>query len=283
MYILGCGGPGYSPIGFGSSYVLRSGDEYLMFDCGPATTQKLGNAGLTTEQVDYLFFTHHHSDHDLDYPCFLLTRWFYEVGQLKELQVYGPEYTELLTTRLIDPDVGAFAHDFRVRMNHPMSLAVYQNAGGVLPRDGPTVMAKDIGPGKVCEGKDWEVVSARAEHVEPWLDSLAYRFNSSKGSIVFTGDTRPCRGVAELAKGTDVLVINCVGFEAEIEAWHGNEYMIGTTATGKLAQEAGAKKLVLVHHGFTAEHGRMERAIVDISKEYDGEIILGQELMELEL
>ena len=43
-----------------------------MFDCGPAATHKLVKAGLYPTQVDNLFFTHHHFDHNIDYPCFLL-------------------------------------------------------------------------------------------------------------------------------------------------------------------------------------------------------------------
>ena len=37
---------------FGSSYVLQLGDEYLMFDCGPAATHKLVKVGLWDYQGD---------------------------------------------------------------------------------------------------------------------------------------------------------------------------------------------------------------------------------------
>ena len=43
---LGAGTPTPTPTRFGSSHVLRLGDELLMFDCGPATTHKLVKAGL---------------------------------------------------------------------------------------------------------------------------------------------------------------------------------------------------------------------------------------------
>jgi ribonuclease BN (tRNA processing enzyme) len=54
--------------------VVELGDEQLMFDCGPAATHKLVKAGLFPTPVDHLFFTHHHFDHDVDYPAFLLAR-----------------------------------------------------------------------------------------------------------------------------------------------------------------------------------------------------------------
>ena len=283
LYILGSGGPAPAPDRYGSSYVVRLGDEYLMFDCGPAATHKLVKMGLSPTQVNHLFFTHHHFDHDVDYPCFLLTRWDLGAGQEQQLQVYGPTITEQLTERILDEHVGAFAHDWKARINHPLSLGAYQSRGGVLPRMPPTVSASDIGPGKVCHGKDWEVVSAPAEHVQPWLDSLAYRLDSDGGSIVFTGDTRPCESVAELAEGADVLVFVCVGIQEEIKDRPESLYMCGTTGAGELAREAGVKKLVLVHNNRIGEHGPMERAIADVAKVYDGDIIMGEELMELPL
>ncbi len=283
LYILGSGAPAPTPERYGSSYVLKVGDEYLMFDCGPATTYKLVRMGMTPMQIDHLFFTHHHFDHDVDYPCFLLTRWDSGAGQENKLSVYGPKLTEQLTERILDEEVGAFAHDWLARINHPLSLTAYTDRGGVLPRKPPSLDAKDIGPGKVTQGKDWEVVSAPAEHVQPWLDSLAYRVNTSEGSFVFTGDTTPCETVAELAKGADVIVFVCVGIEAELSDRPEKKYMAGTVGVGSLAQKAGAGKLVLVHNRGIAGHGRMERAVADVASVYEGEIIFGEELMEVPL
>ena len=227
--------------------MLSVGDEHLMFDCGPAATHKLVQMGMSPTQIDNLFFTHHHFDHDVDYPCFLLTRWDTGSGQENMLNVYGPTLTERLTERILDEDVGAYAHDWIARVNHPLSLGAYTSRGGVLPRKPPSVNVTDIGPGSVTKGKDWEVVSAPAEHVQPYLNSLAYRVNTSEGSFVFTGDTTPCQTVADLAKGADVLVFVCVNIQAEIEDKPEGQYMCGTTGAAELAQEAGAKKLVLVH------------------------------------
>ena len=122
---------------WGSSFLVGIGGEWLMFDCGHAANYMLHKAGFQSTQVDRLFFTHHHSDHDMDYPCFIETRWDLGVGKVNNLNVYGPRLTEQLTTRLIDPDVGAFAHDWKVRTNHPLSLYSYTLRGGTpLPTMG---------------------------------------------------------------------------------------------------------------------------------------------------
>src|SRR5260370_25513903 len=147
LHILGAGTPPPTVDRFGTSYVLDLGGGRLaMFDCGPAATHKLVKAGLWPTKVDYMFFTHHHFDHDVDYPCFLLCRWDQSIGKENQLRVYGPTLTETLTERILGEN-GAFAHDWKARVNHPLSQRVHVNRGGTLPRKPPSVLARDIGPG----------------------------------------------------------------------------------------------------------------------------------------
>jgi ribonuclease Z len=283
VYILGAGTPTPTPTRFGSAHVIEVAGDHLMFDCGPAATHKLVKAGLFPTQVDYLFFTHHHFDHDVDYPCFLLCRWDQSIGKENQLRVYGPTLTETITERILGEN-GAFVHDWKARVNHPLSQRVYVNRGGTLPRKPPSVIAKDVGPGLVHSGRDWEVISAPAEHVQPFLDSLAYRVNGPEGSVVFTGDTQPCDSVIELARGADMLLCMC---------WDDQECMVqsgenfgqcGTIGAAEMAREAGVKKLVLVHVGpHLASHGPMEKGIGDVGRIFDGEIIFAEELMSLRL
>ena len=181
IYTLGAGTPTPTPTRFGSSHVLKLGDQLLMFDCGPAATHKLVKAGLFPTQVDYLFFTHHHFDHDIDYPCFLLCRWDQSIGKENQLQVFGPDLTEQITEGILGEN-GLFAHDWKARVNHPLSQQVFVNRGGTLPRPAPSVAARDVGPGRVFSGPDWEVTAAPAEHVQPWLDSLLTGWIRRKGA-----------------------------------------------------------------------------------------------------
>ncbi|HAL49753.1 MAG: MBL fold metallo-hydrolase [SAR202 cluster bacterium] len=283
IFILGAGIPTPSVDTFGSSYVIRIGDDHIMFDCGPAATHKLVKSGLWPTQIDHLFFTHHHFDHDVDYPCFLLTRWDQSTGQENELHVFGPTLTEQLTHRLMDESDGAFAHDWIARINHPLSLNAHRNRGGTLPRKPPSVRAMDIGPGETIRGKSWEIRTARAEHVEPWLDSLAYRLDTEEGSFVVAGDTRPCQSVVDLARDADVMLCLCVDVQSDIEGTPEADYMCGSTAAGKMAQDAGAKKLVLVHQGGPLQTpGATERALGDVAAVYDGPVIWGRELMSFD-
>jgi len=281
VYVLGAGTPTPTAQRFGTSYVLKLNNEQVMFDCGPAATDKLVKSGLFPTNITHLFFTHHHFDHDVDYPCFLLCRWDQSIGVEKELQVFGPTLTEQLTHRILDEKEGAFAHDWIARVNHPGSKRVYELRGGSPPRKPPSVQSRDISPGKVFSGSDWEVHADTAEHVEPWLDSLAYRVETESGSIVFTGDTRRCESVTNLARDADVMIVSCWDDQERMDRREdGLTGICGTTDAARLAQDAGVKKLVLAHIGpELAQHGDMEKGIRDIKKIYDGEIVFAEELM----
>jgi len=285
IYLLGTGTPTPTPARFGSSCVIEVSGEYLMFDCGPATTHKLVKAGLWPTQIDFLFFSHHHFDHDVDYPCFLLCRWDQSIGKESQLQVYGPTLTETITERILGEENGAFAHDWKARVNNPGSQQVYVNRGGTLPRRPPSVSVSDIGPGRVHTGKGWEVTAAVAEHAQPWLDCLAYRLDSPDGSVVFTGDSRPCESVTDLARGADVMLCMCWGDQDVMDATgEGVSSMCGTRGAARMAQEAGVKRLVLVHTGPSlCQHGAMEKGIGDVKREFDGELVFAEELMVLDV
>jgi ribonuclease Z len=283
VFVLGAGTPTPTPSRWGSAFAVKVGSEYAMFDCGPAATHKLVKVGIFPTQVDHLFFTHHHFDHDVDYPCFLLCRWDQSIGKENQLRVYGPTLTETLTERILG-EGGAFAHDWKARVNHPLSQRVHVNRGGTLPRRPPSVLARDVGPGLVHEGREWRVTAAPAEHVQPFLDSLAYRLECAEGSVVFTGDTQPCRSVVELARGADMMFCMCWDDQARMEASGESGGQCGTTGAARMAQEAGVKRLVLVHIGpHLASHGPMEKGIGDVRAAYSGEVIFADELMALSL
>ena len=141
-----------------------------------------------------------------------------------------------------------------------------------------------MAPGLVYSGKDWQVTAAPAEHVQPWLDSLAYRVDTPDGSIVFTGDTQPCDTITNLARGADMLLCMCWD-DQEIMDQNGEfSGQCGTLGAARMAQEAGVQKLVLVHVGpHLAAHGPMEKGIGDISRAFDGEILFSEELMQFSL
>ena len=283
LHVIGAGTPTPTPARFGSSFVIEVAGEQLMVDCGPATTYKMVRAGLWPTDVDYLFFTHHHFDHDVDYPCFLLTRWDQGIDKVKQLQVFGPAPTESLTEGILGEN-GLWNQDWKARVYHPAGQKVYENRGGKLPRQPPEVLATNIGPNKIFKFKDWEIESATAEHVQPYMDSLAYRLNTPDGSVVFTGDTRPCQSVEDLATNADMLLCMCWDDQDIVDVSGESSAVCGTLDAARMAQKAGVKKRVLVHVGQTLDENiARSKAIRDIQEIYDGEVVFSKELSSIDI
>ncbi len=284
LHILGTGTPMPTADRFGTSYVLEVDGDYLMFDCGPATTHKLAKIGLLPTQIDHLFFTHHHYDHNGDYPLFLLCRWDHSVGEERQLQVWGPPPTVLITERLVGPE-GAFYPDWKSRVEHPASHRTHELRGGSLPRPEPSFDVTDTGPGQVTAPGGWAVRAARAQHYEPWLQSLAYRVDCDQGSIVFAGDTARCEPVTNLGRGADVLVVSCWDYQERMENEDRENVAViaGTLDVARMARDCGVQTLVVAHtQPSISGPGAWEKVVGDIARIYEGRIIFAQELMTLE-
>jgi len=282
LHILGSGCPAPTPEQYGSSFLLEAGHEFIMVDCGPGTTYKMARMGLPLKQVGHLFLTHHHFDHNVDFPCFALTRWDQCIGPEPVLEVYGPPPTEEFVERLLG-ERGAFFVDWHARIKHPASHECHTQRGGELPRPAPSVRAKDVQPGKIAETDRWVASAERVHHVEPWLESLAFRFDTDEGSILFASDCGDCRELRELAKGADTLVLACTYFGSAISPPLA-DVITGTDQVVGIANEAGAKRVILTHVSPNfSRPGIKERAVATVARSYEGEIVFPAELTTVDL
>lgn len=279
LHILGAGTPQPLAERWGSAYALQAERGTLMIDCGPAATHRLLRAGLKPTDVEWLFFTHHHSDHNVDYPCLMLFRWDQSTGE-PPLKVIGPPPTEEMTAKLFGPD-GAFADDIRARMEDVASQRCHLQRGGTLPRAGPRYEARDVEPGAVIEGQGWTATCARGRHMQPLLWPLTWRFDFAGSSVCFTGDTAPSEEVVGMAAGVDTLVANAPQRQERLHPDLAT-CICGTLDAATLARDAGAGRLILVHltSGLFSEG---ETAVSEMREIYDGEIVLAEELMSFDV
>ena len=75
IVITGTGVPHVSPGRAGAGVLVSYGDTHVQFDAGRATTLRLAEAGVLPHQLSALFVTHVHSDHVIDIPDLVMTRW----------------------------------------------------------------------------------------------------------------------------------------------------------------------------------------------------------------
>lgn len=283
LHVLGSGCPVPASECYGSSFILEVGADLVMVDCGPATTYKMARMGIMPGQVGHVFFTHHHFDHNVDFPCFALSRWDLSKGTEPPLKVYGPPPTRAFVELLLGKD-GPFFDDWNSRIRHPVSLEIHKMRGGVLPRPAPSIATEDVGPGKIAESDSWVATGARVHHVEPWLESLAYRFDTDQGSILFAGDCGDCKELRQIAQGVETLVIACTHFGRSETTALTADVITGTPEVAEIAQGAGVRRVILTHVSPNfSKPGMKERAIADVARTYSGAIFFPDELTTVAL
>lgn len=128
------------------------------------------------------------------------------------------------------------------------------------------------------------MTTARAAHVQPYLDSLAYRIDTAAGSVVITGDTARCPEVVALAHDADVLLCCCWDHQdgaEQIDECVGDGMsgtMCGPYDAASLAAEAGVARLVLVHATPSiAEPQASARAVQVAAEIFDGPVTFAHE------
>ena len=286
LHVLGVGTPDPREERYGSAFLfeLNDPDNLIMVDCGPAATYKMACLGIRPTQVKHLFFTHHHFDHNADVPCFALTRW----DQLTNaddipLSVYGPPPTSAFFNRLFGAE-GAYRDDFVARIQHPCSELMHTNRGGVLPRTEPIFDVNEVTEGQVARTDAWRVTCLPVSHVDPWLQSVAYRFETENGIVVFTGDAGPCNNLDTICRGADVLVLCCAFKHSANTHPLVAEVVTGSRDCARIADESGARVVVLTHSNrAVAAPGNREAACAEIGRRFNGALFFGEEKTTVDL
>lgn len=272
------GGP---RVGIGASNpanLVVVNDTPIVIDCGMGVSRQLVNAGVPIPSVKYVFISHHHSDHNLEYGNLVYNAW--AAGLSTPIHAFGPKGLEQMTRTYWE--LNKFDVDTRI-----------DDEGRPDPR--PLLIAKDIlDDGVVLETADVKVTAFRTPH-PPIVDSFAYKLETPDGVIVFSSDTAYNPKLAEFAKGADVLVHECLYVPAvdrlvtktKNGATLKKHLMDSHTTTedvGRIAAQAGVKVLVLSH--FVPGDDPLvtdDDWSAGVKAHFAGRIVVAKDLMQLAL
>jgi ribonuclease BN (tRNA processing enzyme) len=281
LILLGTGTPAPSLERQSSGYLIEVNGDAILFDHGPGAHHRLLECGRKATDITHVLFSHLHYDHFLDYPRLVLQRWDQGAGHIPELNVYGPPPIARLTEQLFGEE-GVFGPDIAARVGHESSLDVFRLRGGMVPRVRPAPRVTEILAGSVIEGRTIRV--GHAEHVQPYLECLAFRVDTANASLCYSGDSSPCPSLLELARGADVLIQMNHSFSgmepsAAFRAACGDH-----RGNAELARDAGVKMLVLTHVPPDIDvPDTIERMTDEIRQIFDGNVVWGEDLLELSI
>jgi ribonuclease BN (tRNA processing enzyme) len=272
------GGPTLGTIGRSNFATLILIDDvpYLV-DCGYGVSRQLISAGVALDRLRFIFITHHHSDHNLEYGPLIYNAWV--TSKPISINAFGP------------PGLRKLTQDFFAYQAFDIETRVADEGLADLRK---LVAAHDLDRGgQVTFNEQVRITSCRVRH-PPITDSYAYRFDTKDGSIVVSGDTAYMPELAEFAKGADVLIHEVMYLPAIDKLVRQNagakrlrEHLLAshtsTEDVGRIAARAGVKTLVLTH--FVPGN---DPSITDeqwsegVRKHFKGRIVVGKDLMVIE-
>jgi len=277
VILLGTGTPILDPARQHSALIVEILGEISLFDAGRGVTSQMLKVGLLPQQVSTIFITHHHYDHIGNLGEFLLTAW--HNGRKAPVTVYGPPGTGGIVNALLDQ---VYARDIAFALTYETGVVDIRNL----------VQVKEVSPGLVCENDKWRVFAEYVDHGnssglsrEIW-PCLGYRVEAEGKALAISGDSVDCEGLDRIAQEVDCLIQCCYVAEAEItnSAFeHLAQYVIASSGqVGRIATRNQVKKLVLTHIRQKSE-ALMRSMEEDIRSVYDGDLIVGEDLMVIEV
>lgn len=232
-----------------SCVVVNTGGETLVFDLGSGAVRGMLRSGVDPFTIDRIFFTHFHPDHTVDVvPLLFAMEYSAEEPRTRPLHIAGPE---------------------------PF-LAFWESVRNVW---GQWMFAEhtDLAELSRDDAEPLELPGCRlswgpAEHRS---ESIAYRLDSEDGAFVYAGDTEYSRSVVGLARDADTLLIECSFPDDAPAPGH-----LTPSDVARIASEADVKRVVLTHIYPAADKIDL---VAEVGREFDGEVIVAEDGLSLEV
>lgn len=246
------------------SIAVRYGASLLLFDCGEGTQRQMISAGVGFKKDLQVFISHLHGDHILGLPGLLYSMSM--LGRQERVRVHGPPGLARSLGLMFESCQGAVSFPIEVheveagetacdRARFSVRTASADHLVHTLaycfeekPRQGRMLIDKlrEIG---IPRGPLWgelqrgRSVSFKGRVIDP-REVTGPRRRGRK--IVYSGDTRPCQGVVELARGADMLIHDS-SFDQSLADRAGLEGHSTSVQAAQVAKEAAVERLFLFH------------------------------------
>ena len=271
LTLLGTGCPSPSHLRYGpSSLVSYEGTNYLI-DAGSGVTQRLSEAGIKPGEIDYFFITHLHSDHIVDLYQLFISGW--HTGRETRFKVFGPKGLKSHFDKIFE----AYKEELDLRKEWEKRPNV----------EGLAYEITEINDELKIELDNATIESVKVDH-HPVDPAFGYKFILGPKNIIFSGDTRYCEFLEKSSKDADILVHEVfVGLDYDPVRMSSDtienisDYHTTPEEIGVLASNASVKKLILNH--FVPPVFDEDVLVERIAKHFDGEIVVGKDLMQFDI
>jgi ribonuclease BN (tRNA processing enzyme) len=198
-------------------FLVDAGDERFLIDCGATALVAMRRFGIAPGTIDTVFLSHLHGDHFGGLPFLLLEAQFISRRE-RPLVIVGPPGTEerlLATLEVLYPGSSGTSWRFPLRFVELAPLK-RQRLGGVTVTAHPVVHpsgAPAYALQLVCGGR----------------------------RIAYSGDTAWTEQLIEVARGSDLLIVECYAFEPKAS------HHLDFKTLSRRRAELGAGRVLLTH------------------------------------
>lgn len=195
--VLGSGDPFVKRSQASGSLLIEVGNaakDLFFFDLGSGALANFSSLLLPVESTTKVFLSHLHADHVGDIPGLLGS--LPKIGRVDPVEIWGGGCD--------DPELGLDAF-----VKYIAKAMAWDRASvlGVRPTSGFEAIGHEIPfdrPAEVYERNGVRISSFPAIH--GLNGAVGYKLEYAGLTVVFSGDTRPCRFVADAAAGADLLI-----------------------------------------------------------------------------
>ena len=191
----------------------------ILFDTSSGTIllRQLRAAGIALASIRHVFVSHRHFDH---------------AGGLAPLLV--------ALTAVLESNVTIHALPETTQALHDILTATIPGVEGWL---GPRLHWHTLANGTAVPLDGLSVTPFAVEH---FMETCGFRLVRGQSAAVFTADTRPCAGVANAARGAELLIHEAYSTDRDADAAHRFGHSTAADAA-RVARDAGVQRLVLTH------------------------------------
>jgi len=228
--------------------IIKIGNEFLLFDSGPGTLNRLLEVKIDYLKLDYIFYSHFHPDHVSELVPFLFACKYNHTPREKKLKLVGPKGLENFYFSL---------------------LKIY---GEWITPSTFSVEITELDDSSFAT-KQWTVLSRPVNHTDP---CVGYRIETTEKSVpksvVYSGDTDYCKEIVELAKNSDLFISECSFPEKHWLSGH-----LTPGLAGRIATESFCKHLVLTHLYPICDKFNIRS---ECRKEYSGKLTIAKDFVK---
>ena len=223
-----------------SGHYLEAGGAKVLFDCGNGVISNLARI-LEPTELDAVFVTHNHPDHYADVYVLQSALRYAPDGPRAPIPLYAP-----------------------AGLPERMKMLLSERGGRAF--DDAFVQVALVAGEPITIG-ELEVTPFEVVHTAP---TFALRVETRGTSLLYTADTAPGEHAVVAARGVDLLLA-----EATLpEQYSGAAPHMTASEAGRLARDAGARALALVHVWPTNDRDEMARVAHEA---YGGPVVVAEE------